>query len=209
MVTTVVEAFLEPVCGPYLERVAGLARDALVMTSAGALIPASEGARTAAALLMSGPAGGVRAAAEIAVACGYPDAVSFDMGGTSTDVCLVGGGVPEPTPQRVIAGFPIRLPALDVHTIGAGGGSIAYIDAGGALVVGPRSAGAVPGPACYGRGGHEPTVTDADLALGRIRAGGALPGLGVLDLEAACAALADAGVTAEGVVTVVNANMER
>ena len=95
------------------------------MTSAGGLVPADDAAHAAASLLLSGPAGGVRAAAEIAAACGFADAVSFDMGGTSTDVCLVRGGVPEPAPQRVIAGFPIRLPALDVHTIGAGGGSIA------------------------------------------------------------------------------------
>ncbi len=209
MVTTVVEAFLEPVCAPYLQRLAAFAAEALVMTSAGGLVPASLGAGAAASLLLSGPAGGVRAAAEIARACGFPDAVSFDMGGTSTDVCLVRGGVPEPTPQRSIAGLPIRLPALDVHTIGAGGGSIARVDAGGALVVGPRSAGAVPGPACYGRGGTQPTVTDADLALGRIPADAAFAELGRLDGAAARAALDAAGVSAEGVVRVVDAAMER
>jgi len=209
MVTTVVEAFLEPVCAPYLERVDGLAPAAFVMTSAGGLVPALDAARRAAALLLSGPAGGVRAAAEVAAACGFGDAVSFDMGGTSTDVCLIRGGVPEPAPQRVIAGLPIRLPALDVHTIGAGGGSIARVDAGGALVVGPRSAGAVPGPACYGRGGTEPTVTDADLALARIPSDAAFADLGVLDVGAARAALDRAGVTAEGVVRVVDAAMER
>ena len=147
MVTTVVEAYLAPVVAPYLTRVASLAPEALVMTSAGGLVPASDAARMAASLLLSGPAGGVRAAAAITTACGFPDAVSFDMGGTSTDVCLIRGGVPEPAPQRMVGGFPIRRPALDVHTIGAGGGSIASLDAGGALVVGPRSAGAVPGPA--------------------------------------------------------------
>ncbi len=209
MVTTVVEAFLEPVCAPYLQRLAAFATEALVMTSAGGLVPASLGAGAAASLLLSGPAGGVRAAAEIARACGFPDAVSFDMGGTSTDVCLVRGGVPEPTPQRSIAGLPIRLPALDVHTIGAGGGSIARVDAGGALVVGPRSAGAVPGPACYGRGGTQPTVTDADLALGRIPADAAFAELGRLDGAAARAALDAAGVSAEGVIRVVDAAMER
>ena len=114
------------------------------------------------------PLAGVRAAAAVAAACGFPDAVSFDMGGTSTDVCLVRGGVPEPAPTLSVAGYPIRLPALDVHTIGAGGGSIARVDAGGALVVGPESAGARPGPACYGLGGTHATVTDADLVLGRI-----------------------------------------
>jgi N-methylhydantoinase A/oxoprolinase/acetone carboxylase beta subunit len=151
----------------------------------------------------------VRAAAAIASACGYPDAVSFDMGGTSTDVCLVRGGVPEPAPARVVAGYPIRLPALDIHTIGAGGGSIARLDAGGALVVGPDSAGAVPGPACYGRGGAAATVTDADLVLGRIPSEAAFPGLGRLDASAARDAVARAGITAEGVVRVVDAAMER
>jgi N-methylhydantoinase A/oxoprolinase/acetone carboxylase beta subunit len=209
MVTTVVEAFLEPVCAPYLMQLVGFAPDALVMTSAGGLVPVADGARAAASLLLSGPAGGVRAAAEIAAACGYENAVSFDMGGTSTDVCLVRGRVPEPTSERVVAGYPIRLPALDVHTVGAGGGSIARLDAGGALVVGPRSAGAVPGPACYGRGGDDPTVTDADLVLGRIPTGSAFPDLGRLDLAAAQRALERAGVTAEGVVRVVDAAMER
>jgi N-methylhydantoinase A/oxoprolinase/acetone carboxylase beta subunit len=209
MVTTVVEAFLEPACRPYLAQLTAFATEALVMTSAGGLIPVADGATAAAALLLSGPAGGVRAAADIAAACGFPDAVSFDMGGTSTDVCLIQGRVPEPTSERVVAGYPIRLPALDVHTVGAGGGSIARIDAGGALVVGPRSAGALPGPACYGRGGTEPTVTDADLALGRIPADSAFPDLGRLDLTAARRALERAGVTADGVVRVVDAGMER
>jgi N-methylhydantoinase A/oxoprolinase/acetone carboxylase beta subunit len=209
MSTTVVEAFLEPVCAPYLQRVAAFAPDALVMTSAGGLIPASDAVHAAASLLLSGPAGGVRAAAEIAAACGFADAVSFDMGGTSTDVCLIRGGIPEPAPERVIAGLPIRLPALDVHTIGAGGGSIAAIDAGGALTVGPRSAGAVPGPACYGRGGTEPTVTDADLVAGRIPSDAAFAELGQLDLAAARGALEGAGVTADGVLRVVDAAMER
>ena len=209
MVTTVVEAFLEPVCTPYLMQLASMAPEALVMTSAGGLVPVAAGARLAASLLLSGPAGGVRAAAEIASACGFADAVSFDMGGTSTDVCLVRGRVPEPASERVVAGFPIRLPALDVHTVGAGGGSIARVDAGGALAVGPRSAGAVPGPACYGRGGAESTVTDADLVLGRIPADSVFPDLGRLDVAAARRALERAGVTAEGVVRVVDAAMER
>ncbi len=209
MVTTVVEAYLEPACAPYLTRLGEFARDVLVMTSAGGLIPAVDAARTVASLLLSGPAGGVRAAAEIARACGFADAVSFDMGGTSTDVCLIRGGVPEPAAERVIAGVPIRLPALDVHTIGAGGGSVARIDAGGALAVGPRSAGAVPGPACYGRGGTEPTVTDADLVLGRVPADAAFPDLGRLDANAARAALARAGIDAAGVVQVVDAAMQQ
>src|SRR5206468_11956262 len=121
-------------------------------------------------------------------AAGFADAVTFDMGGTSTDVCLVLGGVPEPAPGRVAGGFPIRLPALDIHTIGAGGGSVARIDAGGALVVGPESAGADPGPACYGRRGTEATVTDADLVAGRIAARAAFAGLGGLHAAEARAA---------------------
>jgi N-methylhydantoinase A/oxoprolinase/acetone carboxylase beta subunit len=209
MVTTVVEAYLAPVCAPYLTRVASFAPEALVMTTAGGLVPALDAARMAAARLLSGPAGGVRAAAAVADACGFPDAVSLDMGGTSTDVCLIRGGVPAPAPQRMVGGFPIRRPSLDVHTIGAGGGSIAALDAGGALVVGPRSAGAVPGPACYGRGGTEPTVTDADLVLGRIPSDAALGDLGRLDVAAARDALARAGVTAEGVVQVVDVAMEQ
>ena len=107
------------------------------------------------------------------------------MGGTSTDVCLVQGGVPEPTATRTVAGFPVRLPALAIHTIGAGGGSVARLDAGGALTVGPESAGADPGPACYGRGGVAPTVTDANLVLGRIPLDTELPGFGRLDHDAA------------------------
>jgi N-methylhydantoinase A/oxoprolinase/acetone carboxylase beta subunit len=188
-VTTVVNAYLRPVCRPYLERLEGLADEVLVMTSAGGLIGSDEAARLPATLLLSGPAGGVRAGAAVAAACGYPDAVTFDMGGTSTDVCLVRGGVPEPAPGREVAGLPVRLPALDIHTIGAGGGSIARLDPGGALVVGPDSAGAEPGPACYGRGGTAPTVTDADLILGRIAAGSAFAGLGTLDSDAAARSL--------------------
>jgi len=207
-VTTVANARLRPICRDYLDALAPLADEVLVMTSAGGLVPLAAASDIPAALLLSGPAGGVRAAAAVATACGFPDAVSFDMGGTSTDVCLVRGGAPEPAPTRVIAGYPIRLPALDVHTIGAGGGSIARVDPGGALVVGPESAGADPGPAGYGRGGTRPTVTDADLVAGRIPPHHAFPGLGALDVGAARRALDNAGVTATGVITVVDAAME-
>ena len=207
-VTTVLDARLRPHCRAYLEALVPLAGTVLVMTSAGGLVPVAAAAGRPADLLLSGPAGGVRAAAQIAVACGFPDAVSFDMGGTSTDVCLVRGGVPEPAPTRTIGGYPIRRPALDVHTIGAGGGSLARIDAGGALVVGPGSAGADPGPACYGPGGTRPTVTDADLVAGRLPPGSALPGIGPLDADAAARALADAGIDATGVLAVVDAAME-
>jgi N-methylhydantoinase A/oxoprolinase/acetone carboxylase beta subunit len=207
--TTVVNAFLRPVCRDYLLGLGALAAEVLVMTSAGGLVPLAEGAELPAALLLSGPAGGVRAGAEAARANGFADCITFDMGGTSTDVCLVQGGLPEPAPGRVVGGFPIRLPSLDVHTIGAGGGSIAAIDPGGALVVGPESAGAEPGPAAYGRGGERPTVSDANLVAGRIPADATFPGLGRLDIDAARRALDRVGVTADGVLRVVNANMEQ
>jgi N-methylhydantoinase A/oxoprolinase/acetone carboxylase beta subunit len=207
-VTTVINASLRPRCRAYLRGVANLAGEALAMTSAGGLLPAGEAAELPAGLLLSGPAGGVRAGAAAAVANGYPDAITFDMGGTSTDVCLVVGGSPAPAAEREVAGFTVRFPALDVHTIGAGGGSIARIDPGGALVVGPHSAGADPGPACYGRGGVDPTVTDANLVVGRIAADAAFGGLR-LDAGAAADALDRAGLTAGGVIAVVDANMER
>jgi N-methylhydantoinase A/oxoprolinase/acetone carboxylase beta subunit len=207
-VTTVINAALRPRCRSYLRSIDRFGDTVLVMTSAGGLVPAAEAAELPAALLLSGPAGGVRAGAAAAVANGFGHAVTFDMGGTSTDVCLVLDAAPAPAAQREVGGFTVRFPSLDVHTIGAGGGSIARIDPGGALVVGPLSAGADPGPACYGRGGVEPTVTDADLVAGRIPAGAAFGGLR-LDPAAASAALARAGVTAEGVIAVVDANMER
>ena len=207
-VTTAVNAYLRPLCRSYLRSLAGAAREVVVMTSAGGLVPLDDAAELPVTLLLSGPAGGVLAGAAAAAAAGFPDAVTLDMGGTSTDACLVQGGVPEPAPGRVAAGFPIRVPALDIHTIGAGGGSIPRIDPGGALRVGPASAGADPGPACYGRGGTEPTVTDADLLLGRIPVDAAFPGLGALDRTAAAEAHKAAGVTPEGIVAVVDASME-
>ncbi len=209
-VTTVVNAALRPVCRPYLEGLADAAGQVVVMTSAGGLLDVERGAELPAALLLSGPAAGARAAAEVARACGHPDALSFDMGGTSTDVCLILDGAPAVTAEQTVAGFPVRLPSVDLHTIGAGGGSIARIDAGGALVVGPASAGADPGPAGYGRGGEQPTVTDANLALGRIPADSSFGAGGTtLDVDAARRALARAGVDADGVVAVVNAGMEQ
>ncbi|MGI8810861.1 MAG: hydantoinase/oxoprolinase family protein [Acidimicrobiales bacterium] len=208
-VTTVVNAYLRPRCRTYLRGLTDLAGEVLVMTSAGGLVPTGDAADLPVSLLLSGPAGGVIAGSAAAVAAGFEGAITFDMGGTSTDVCLVQQGVPEPAAGRRAAGFPIRLPSLDIHTIGAGGGSIARIDPGGALVVGPESAGAEPGPACYGRGGTRPTVTDADLVLGRIPAGASFPGLGKLDVDAARTALGEAGTNAEGVVAVVDAAMER
>jgi len=206
-VTTVANAALRPLCRAYLERLAVLADTVLVMTSAGTLVPAHEAAELPVALLLSGPAAGVGAAAGAARAAGFPDAVTFDMGGTSTDVCLVRGGRPEPAASLAVGGYPIRMPALDIHTIGAGGGSIAWLDPGGALRVGPHSAGADPGPAAYGRGGVDPTVTDADLALGRIPAEAAFADLGRLDDRAARRAFEERGLDPVGVVAVVDANM--
>jgi N-methylhydantoinase A/oxoprolinase/acetone carboxylase beta subunit len=207
-VTTVINASLRPRTRGYLRRLTDLADEVLVMTSAGGLLPTAEAAELPAALLLSGPAGGVRAGAAAAAANAFPDAITFDMGGTSTDVCLVLDGEPAPAAQRSVGGYTVRFPSLDVHTIGAGGGSIARLDPGGALVVGPESAGATPGPACYGQGGELPTVTDANLVAGRIPADAAFGGLR-LDVPAAEAALARADVTAEGVIAVVNANMEQ
>jgi N-methylhydantoinase A/oxoprolinase/acetone carboxylase beta subunit len=206
--TTVVNAALRPRCRAYLQGIAATADEVQVMSSAGGLLPAPDAAELPAALLLSGPAGGVRAAAAVAAANGFADALTFDMGGTSTDVCLVLDGSPAPAGQRSIGGYAVRFPALDIHTVGAGGGSIARLDPGGALVVGPGSAGADPGPACYRRGGTQPTVTDADLVAGRIPAGAAFGGI-ALDHEAATRALLDAGVTARGVLAVVDAAMER
>jgi len=208
-VTTVLNAALQPRCSAYLRGLTDAAGEVAVMTSAGGLVDLDEAASRPVSLLLSGPAAGVRAAAAVAHACGFDDALSFDMGGTSTDVGLVLDGQPAMAAGHTVAGYPVRMPSLELHTIGAGGGSIARLDAGGALVVGPESAGARPGPACYGHGGTEPTVTDANLAAGRIPADTPFPGLGVLDLDAARRALSAAGVDALGVIEVVNAEMEQ
>jgi N-methylhydantoinase A len=177
----------------------------LVLRSSGGVASLEEAEAHPAAILLSGPAAGVVGAARVAAAAGVEDAIAFDMGGTSTDVCVIAGGVAGRSNERAVAGLPIRLPAVDVHTVGAGGGSIVWRDPGGALRVGPHSAGAVPGPACYGRGGTEPTVTDANLLLGRLPerlAGG-------LELDRAAAERALAGLDPAAVVDVVNAEMLR
>jgi len=175
------------------------------MRSSGGIATIEEAATHPALILVSGPAGGVVAAERIAALAGIGDAIAFDMGGTSTDVCLVAGGRAGRAEERVVAGFPVRVPMVDIHTVGAGGGSVARRDSGGALRVGPRSAGASPGPACYGRGGTEPTVTDANLLLGRLPA--RLPGGLELDRDAARAAMR--GLDPADVVDVVNAEMLR
>ena len=208
--TTAVDAYLGPVLSRYLGSLvarcaeAGLA-EPLVMRSSGGVATATEAAAHPAWALISGPAAGAVGAARVACAAGIEDAISLDMGGTSTDVCLIRGGEAARAGERVVGGLPVRLPTIDLHTVGAGGGSLVWRDSGGALRVGPESAGAEPGPACYGRGGERPTVTDANLLLGRLpdRLAGGL----ALDRDAAERALA--GFDPAEVVEVVNAEMLR
>jgi N-methylhydantoinase A len=208
--TTAADAYLGPVASRYLTGLAEAARESglpepLVMRSSGGVATPGEAAAHPATILVSGPAAGVVGAARIAALAGLEDAIAFDMGGTSTDVCLIAGGRAERTSERSIGGLPIRLPSVDLHTVGAGGGSIVWRDAGGALRVGPQSAGASPGPACYGRGGTEATVTDANLLLGRLPerlAGG-------VELDRLAAERALPGVDPAAVIDVVNAEMLR
>ncbi len=208
--TTTVDAYLGPATARYLRALATSCREAglpepLVLRSSGGVVGLAEAADHPALVLVSGPAGGVAGAALLARLAGVENAISLDMGGTSTDVCLIAGGESARSSERSVGGLPIRLPLVDVHTVGAGGGSLVWRDAGGALRVGPRSAGAEPGPACYGRGGGLPTVTDANLLLDRLPA--ELPGGLVLDRAAAARALA--GIEPEAVVEVVNAELLR
>ena len=207
--TTAADAYLAPVAARYLRALAAAAAEAglpepVVMLSSGGVLPASEAAAHPARLLVSGPAGGVVGAGLVARRAGFENAIAFDMGGTSTDVCLLPGGRAERVSEREVGGLPVRLPSLDIHTVGAGGGSLVRLDAGGAVRVGPESGGADPGPACYGGGGG-PTVTDANLLLGRLP--DELPGGLVLDRDAAAAALG--GIDPAAVVEVVNAEMLR
>jgi N-methylhydantoinase A len=220
--TTEIDAALSPLLGRYLRRLAKRTRAAglpepAIMQSNGGLTDVASAAGHAAWTVLSGPAGGAAGAAFAARAAGVTRALCLDMGGTSADVCVVHDGAVAETGMSEIAGRPIALPTLDVHTVGAGGGSVAWRDAGGALRVGPRSAGAVPGPACYGRGGEEPTVTDANLLLDRLSADAPLAGGVTLDraaAERAVSALAeqlglDLHACAEGIVRVANAEMVR
>jgi len=206
--TTALDAYLGPVLSRYLVSLvegcaeAGLA-EPLVMRSSGGVASIAEAAAHPAWVLVSGPAAGAVGAARVAAATGIEKAISLDMGGTSTDVCLIADGEAARTGERVVDGLPVRLPTVDLHTVGAGGGSLVWRDSGGALRVGPKSAGADPGPACYGRGGTQPTVTDANLLLGRLPeqlAGG-------LELDRSAAERALAGFDPAEVVQVVNAEM--
>ena len=207
--TTAADAYLAPVTSRYLRALAAAARAAglpepLVMLSSGGVATVDQAAAHPAGILVSGPAAGVVGAGLLARRAGFADAIAFDMGGTSTDVCLLPGGLAARVAEREVGGLPVRLPTVDLHTVGAGGGSLVRRDAGGALRVGPESAGAQPGPACYGRGGGA-TVTDANLLLGRLP--GELPGGLVLDRDAAAAAFA--GIDPAAAVQVVNAEMLR
>jgi N-methylhydantoinase A len=232
--TVVVNAYLAPRLGAYLGRLAkafGTGETALgktrisVMQSSGGITTAARASLEPVRTILSGPAGGVVAAARLAERLGLRRAISFDMGGTSTDVSLI-DGAPRTTRETTQGGVPVAVPVLDVHSVGAGGGSLARLDAGGALRVGPESAGAVPGPACYGRGGELPTITDAHLILGRLDPEHFLGGTVRLDLNAAEGAfrrflkarelrrfdgpvLRTPPELAWGMVAVANATMER
>jgi N-methylhydantoinase A len=220
--TTTIDAYLSPLLGRYLGRLGEAAEEAglpqpLVMQSSGGIAGAEQAASGGAWSVLSGPAGGAVGAGLIARASGDGNALGLDMGGTSCDVCVVEHGEVRRTDSRTIGGRVIQLPMVDVHTVGAGGGSIGWRDAGGALRVGPQSAGADPGPACYGRGGAKPTVTDANLLLGRLDAESNLAGGVSLDIEAARAAVGSLATsldlgeleTAEGIVRVANQEMVR
>ncbi|MGH2979723.1 MAG: hydantoinase/oxoprolinase family protein, partial [Solirubrobacterales bacterium] len=169
--TTVIDAYLSPLLAGYLDQLCRRAAEAglpepEIMRSNGGLTSPAEAGRHAAWAVLSGPAAGAVGAARTGALSGSDHVLSFDMGGTSCDVAVIDDGVVRQSSEQEIGGRPLQLPMVDVHTVGAGGGSVAWADAGGALRVGPRSAGAVPGPAAYGRGGSEPTVTDASLLLG-------------------------------------------
>lgn len=172
--TTVITAYVGPVLRRYLTRLAsrlraaGYPRDVLVMQSHGGVAAISEATRLAAGAILSGPAGGIAGGQYAARLLGEGNLITFDMGGTSTDIALLEGGRPRTTGDRRVSGHTLALPSIDIHTIGAGGGSLARVDAGGILHVGPESAGAEPGPACYGRGGAGATVTDANVVLGHL-----------------------------------------
>jgi N-methylhydantoinase A len=218
---TAFDAYLGPVVKRYLAGLAdtlrglGVSAPALIMRSRGGIVSAELAARQPVTLFLSGPAGGVIGARFAAERSGVRDFVSLDMGGTSNDVGVVHGGAPLLVGEGSIGPYPVRTPMVDVNTIGAGGGSIAWIDAAGGLRVGPRSAGAEPGPACYGRGGDEATVTDASVVLGYLNparfAGGAMK-LDVAAAERAIAAIGqrigvDRVAAAAGIHRVVNARM--
>jgi N-methylhydantoinase A len=220
--TTAADAYLAPKLAAYLKNLAGKAEEGgvpgpLIMQSSGGVVRIADAIADAAGCVLSGPAGGVVGAAHVGSLGDYRNLLTFDMGGTSTDVAPIIGGEAQTTTETVVAGVPIKLPMVDVHTVSAGGGSIAWADAGGALRVGPHSAGAEPGPAAYGKGGEEPAVTDANLFLGYLRDGAELGGEVVLQRELSQRALEGLGEqlgldteeAALGIVRVANAEMVR
>ena len=212
--TTAVNAYVGPLMESYLAELEGASRFRIaIMQSNGGFLSARDARRDAVRTVLSGPAGGVIGAMDTARRSGFRNIIGFDMGGTSTDVSLVQTDARETT-EAMVDGFPIRVPMLDIHTVGAGGGSIARVDAGGLLRVGPQSAGADPGPACYGSG-TEPTVTDAHVVLGRIQS--LLGGEMRVDADRAATAIgrisgglkANLEAAAAGILRVANSNMER
>jgi N-methylhydantoinase A len=219
--TTVVNAYVGPALARYLARLAarlasaGYHGDVLIMQSHGGVAPVRESTRLAAGAVLSGPAGGVAAGRYSARLLNEANLITFDMGGTSTDIALLQGGEPHLTGEKTVGAAKVALPAIDIHTLGAGGGSVAWVDAGRILHVGPESAGAEPGPACYGKGGARATVTDANLVLGFLDPGNFLGGRIGLDAQAARAAVervaTELGTTAlraaDGIARVVNTNM--
>lgn len=222
--TTVLNAYLGPTVKRYMESFAREARefgvgvDPYIMQSNGGIISVNEAGDRPVKTVLSGPSAGVVAATGLSTVLRSPNLITLDMGGTSTDISLIVDHQPQVTHERSVEGFPARTQMIDITAIGAGGGSIAYLDAGGALKVGPESAGAVPGPACYMRGGTRPTVTDANLILGRLGVGSLLNGKMTLSIDAARRAIdqhicrvsgLNPLVAAQGVLSVVNANMTR
>jgi N-methylhydantoinase A len=224
MSTVAVNAFVGPKMGAYLKKFRNRVRDVGIpavpytIHSNGGLMSVDTVFANPVRTCVSGPAAGVVGAAEIGRVAGLPNLITFDVGGTSTDVSLIFGSTPLFTSARLVAGYPVKTPMLDIHVIGAGGGSIAAIDDAGSLKVGPRSAGAAPGPVAYGRGGTEPTITDANLCLGRLDATTLLGGRMQIDLEAARRVISEqiAGPlglsleeAAHGIIQIANANMSR
>ena len=215
---TWLNAWLGPLVNRYLTDLQNALKPTplAIMQSSGGTIDAAQAAKRAVNLLLSGPAGGLAAAQFIGQQTGQPQLMTFDMGGTSTDVALIDDDI-KLTREGKIGHYPVAVPMVDMHTIGAGGGSIAFIDEGGLLQVGPQSAGADPGPACYGQGGLEPTVTDANAVLGRLRAENFLGGALRLDIEAARSAIQciakplglSIEETAEGIISIANEHMSR
>ncbi len=220
--TVVINAYLQPLMGRYLKRLKNESPNLRVMQSSGGSISADVAADEPVRTILSGPSGGVVGALRAARSAGIKNVITFDMGGTSTDVALCDSGAIRTTNEAVVAGLPVAVSVMDIHTVGAGGGSIARVDEGGSLRVGPESAGADPGPACYGRS-MLPTVTDAHVVLGHFGGAGLLGGEFKLDEERARTALGQLAedlsrvtgrrvsiiAAAEGVVSVANTNMER